>query len=80
MDKTVRYHVLPDKSGQGIIVLDTHTGKIQYPTCWQDLWAYYHYLVGRNHFDEAQLLLADSMAGNKPITRMILMQNNDHCG
>ena len=80
MDKIVRYHVLPDQSGQGVIILDAHTGRIQYPICWQDLTAYYHYLVGRGHIDEAQQLLADSMAGNKPITRMIQTQINDQYG
>jgi hypothetical protein len=65
-----RYHILPD-SRAGAMVLDTETGAVQYPTCWQDLSAFYHYLVGRGRVDESQTLLAEAMAGNMPITRML---------
>ena len=71
MNRNIRYHVLPNKTGDGVLILDTHTGSVQFPICWQDLNAYYHYLVDTGHIDEAQQLLAESMAGNKPITRMI---------
>jgi hypothetical protein len=72
MDMNFRYHVIPGKTGEGILIFDAHTGNVQYPVCWQDLSAYYHYLLSRGHAEEAQQLLAESMAGNKPITRMIL--------
>ena len=66
-----RYHVLPSRESNKIFIIDTQTGSVQYPVCWQDLSAYYHYLVGKGHIVEAQQLLADSMAGKKPITKMI---------
>ena len=66
-----RYHVLPDKLGIGVVILDTRTGYIQHPACWQDISAYYHYLVGKGRLDEAQGLLEESMSGNKPITKMV---------
>ncbi len=64
-----RYHILPDH--QGAMVFDTETGTVQHPACWQDLVAFYHYLVGRGRVEESQALLADAMAGNMPITRML---------
>ncbi len=72
MDMRIRYHIIPNKTGAGIMIFDADTGHVQYPICWQDLCAYYHYLVDRGHTEEAQRLLAESMAGNKPITRMIV--------
>lgn len=66
-----RYHILPDRNAGGAMVFDAETGAIQYPTCWQDLSAFYHYLVGRGRVDEAQKLLAESMVGSKPITKMV---------
>ncbi|HQS73621.1 MAG: hypothetical protein B7Y56_03865 [Gallionellales bacterium 35-53-114] len=53
------------------MIFDVETGSVQYPVCWQDLLAYYNYLVGQGRIEESQKLLADSMAGNKPITRML---------
>lgn len=73
MDICTRYHILPSQTGEGIIILDIQTGNIQYPVCWQDLSAYYHYLSDKGHKDKAQQLLADSMEGKKPITKMIKM-------
>ncbi len=70
MSMNERYHILPDRSA-GAMVFDTETGAVQYPTCWQDLTAFYHYLVGRGRIDESQKLLAESMAGAKPITRLV---------
>lgn len=67
----VRYHVIPDKVGHGVMILDTETGNVQYPACWQDISAYYYYLVNLGRIDEAQNLLAESMAGHKPITSMV---------
>ncbi len=66
-----RYHILSDGRAGGAMVLDTETGAVQYPACWQDLSAFYHYLVGRGRVDESQTLLAEAMAGNMPITRML---------
>jgi hypothetical protein len=71
MSTSTRYHVIPDKGGNGVIIFDSETGAIQYPACWQDLAAYYYYLVERGRIEESQKLLADSMAGNKPITSMV---------
>ena len=78
MDMSVRYHILPNQTGEGIILLDFQTGKMQCPICWQDLSAYYNYLVYKGYKDEAQQLLADSMEGKKPITQMIQMQIRIH--
>ncbi len=71
MDMTVRFHMLTCDTGSHEMVFDAETGRVQHPACWLDLSAYYHYLLGRGRKDEAQALLADSMAGNKPITRMV---------
>lgn len=71
INMNVRYHVIPDKVGHGVAILDTETGSVQYPACWQDISAYYHYLVDLGRLDEAQNLLAESMAGHKPITSMV---------
>ncbi|MGC2457141.1 MAG: hypothetical protein WA435_04005 [Gallionellaceae bacterium] len=54
------------------MVYDSQTDVVQHPTCVQDLAAYYNYLVGRGRFEESQKLLAESMAGNKPITNMVV--------
>ena len=67
----IRYHVIPDKVCKGVTVFDSKTGTMQYPACWQDLAAYYYYLVGRGRVGESQLLLSEIMEGNKPITRML---------
>jgi hypothetical protein len=72
MNNNARYHVIPDRAGNGVLIFDSHTGAIQSPECWQDLAAYYHYLVGRGRIDESQKLLAECMAGNKPITNMLM--------
>ncbi len=66
-----RYHVLSDKSTGSGLIFDAETGAIQHPACWQDLAALYHYLVGRGRVAEAQKLLADCMAGAKPITNLL---------
>jgi hypothetical protein len=67
----IRYYVIPEKNGQGVMIFDSETGAIQYPVCWQDIAAYYYYLVARGRIDESQNLLAESMAGRKPITNMV---------
>jgi hypothetical protein len=72
MSKYGRYHVIPDGASKGVLVFDSQTGAIQRPECWQDLAAYYSYLVGRGQIYESQKLLAESMAGNKPITSMLM--------
>lgn len=71
MSMNERYHILPDCRAGGAMVYDAETGAVQYPACWQDLTALYHYLVGRGRIDESQKLLAESMAGAKPITAMV---------
>jgi hypothetical protein len=72
MNNNARYHVLPSKDGNSVLIFDSQTGAIQYPTCWQDLSAYYNYLLGRGRIEESQKLLAESMSGNKPITKMLV--------
>lgn len=67
-----RFHLLMDNEQGRVMIFDALTGIVQYPACWQDISAYYHYLVGRNRLDEAQALLAESMSGGKPMTRMVL--------
>lgn len=68
---TSRYHILQGACSDGAMVFDAKTGAVQRPACWQDLSAFYHYLVGRGRMDESQALLADAMAGQMPITRMV---------
>lgn len=72
MSNNARYHVIPDGAGNGVLIFDSQTGAIQRPECWQDLAAYYYYLVGRGRVNESQKLLSESMTGNKPITNMLL--------
>lgn len=66
----IRYYI-SDKINGEIFIFDSETGTFQYPACGQDLSAYYHYLVGRSRTGEAQDLLGESIAGNKPITNML---------
>lgn len=68
---SIRYHVIADEVGTGVMILDTETGAVQHPACWQDISAYYYYLVNLGRIDQAQNLLAESMAGHKPITSMV---------
>ncbi|MGC2166484.1 MAG: hypothetical protein WA632_10775 [Gallionella sp.] len=76
MSTSNRYHVLPGKDGSTVLIYDSHTGAIQYPACWQDLAAYYNYLLGRGRIEESQKLLADCMSGSKPITAMLNKLSN----
>ena len=71
MNMSVRYSLLSDKETNDVLILDAETGTIQHPICWQDLVAYYNYLVGTGRVDESQKLLSESLAGNKPITKML---------
>ncbi len=66
-----RYHILPDRGAGHTMIFDAETGAIEYPSCWQDLTAYYHYLLGRGRVAESQTLLEESMTGGKPITAMV---------
>ncbi len=76
-----RYHILTDKNAGSVMIFDAETGAIQHPACWQDLSALYHYLVDRGRIDESQKLLADSMAGAKPITSLVMcMSRPDAAG
>jgi hypothetical protein len=70
MDTKLRYY-LSNKVGGEVLIFDAETGQFQRPACWQDISAYYHYLEGRGRIGEAQQLLAESLAGNKPITKML---------
>lgn len=72
INMSIRYHVIPEKVGKGVSILDTETGLVQYPACWQDISSYYYYLVGLGRIAESQTLLAESMAGHKPITNMVV--------
>ncbi|HUW75784.1 MAG TPA: hypothetical protein VMV70_03815 [Gallionella sp.] len=78
MSKSLRYHVIPEDDGIHVKIFDSQTGAIQYPVCWQDLSAYYAYLVAKGRIEESQKLLADSMAGNKPITKMLVTPDYSH--
>jgi len=71
MKMNKRYNIIANKDCGGILIFDSETGAVQRPVCWQDLVAYYNYLVGLGRFEESQKLLAESMAGNKPITKML---------
>lgn len=71
MNMSMRYSLLSDAETNDVLILDAETGTIQHPVCWQDLVAYYNYLVGTGRVDESQKLLAESIAGNKPITKML---------
>lgn len=71
MENSNRYHIVLDNAHGHVMILDTQTGNYQYPSCWQDISAYYNYLVGRNRHEEAQELLAESMSGHKPMTAML---------
>jgi hypothetical protein len=76
MITNIRYHVIPDKGCKGVTIFDSKTGEMQYPPCWQDLAAYYHYLTGRGRLNESQILLSEIMAGNKPISKMLECVSN----
>lgn len=69
---SVRYHIIQDQVTHEVTIFDSETGAVQHPACWQDISAYYYYLVDRGRIDEAQNLLAESMAGHKPITSMVV--------
>ncbi len=72
MSNKLRYQVITDEMSNAVLFFDSQTGATQRPECWQDLAAYYYYLVGRGKIIESQKLLAESMAGNKPITNMLM--------
>lgn len=67
----IRYQMMMDAEMGKAMICDLETGTIQYPACWQDLFAYYHYLSGRNRMAEAHEILAECMRGGKPISRMV---------
>jgi hypothetical protein len=80
MSMDLRYHVIPDQVGQGVLIYDAETGSVQHPACWQDIAAYYFYLVDRGRMAESQNLLAESMAGHKPITNMVVTMSKSSSG
>lgn len=57
----VRYKIIPNGHSGGVMVFDSTTGAIQYPVCWQTLITEYNRLVGLNHIEESQQLLAECM-------------------
>jgi hypothetical protein len=71
MNSSLRYKIIPNIKYGDVIIFDAETGAIQHPVCWQDLLAYYNYLVGKGNIGEAQKLLAESIAGKKPISKML---------
>lgn len=71
MNIHARYKIIPNEQNGGGIIIDSETGTTQNPVCWQDLVAYYNYLVGLGRNDESQKLLAESISGNKPISKML---------
>jgi hypothetical protein len=71
MSINIRFHVISDGASNSVLVFDTQTGVVQRPECWQDLAAYYSYLVGKGQIAASQKLLAECMAGNKPIKEML---------
>lgn len=80
MSIDLRYHVIPDRAGHGVLIYDAETGVVQHPVCWQDIAAYYFYLVDRGRIAESQNLLAESMAGHKPITNMVIGMSRSSSG
>jgi hypothetical protein len=68
---SLRFSLLSDAETNDVLIFDAETGTIQHPICWQDLVAYYNYLMGLGRVDESQKLLAESIAGKKPITKML---------
>ncbi len=80
MSMKERYHILPDRGDRSVMVFDSETGAIQYPACWQDLSALYHYLVDRGRIVESQKLLADCMEGAKPITSLLARMSRPAAG
>lgn len=71
MNLIKRYHIILDENKDDVIIYDSQTGAVQHPVCWQDLVAYYNYLVGQGRINESQKLLAESITGQKPITKML---------
>ena len=53
-------------------LIDSKTGDIVRPECWDDMVVYYTYLLGSRHHAAAQHLLHDVFDGKKVITKMIM--------
>lgn len=59
-------------------LVNSETGDVIRPTCWDSLVPYHAYLVGRGHPGPAQSMLEKVFAGEKVITKMIeLAQKRD---
>jgi hypothetical protein len=71
VDGRNRYHLITCGNDNEVVILDSETGAIQHPRCWQDISAYYAYLMNSGKTAAAQTLLAESMSGSKPITRLV---------
>ena len=52
-------------------LIDSKTGEIIRPQCYQDLIAYHAYLLSKNRKSCAQSILKDIVAGEKVISKMI---------
>ncbi len=82
MNKPARYKIIPNGDCGGIMIFDSETGTIQYPICWEDIVACYNRLVRQGRIGESQELLAESMAGNSQITKLVkflaIPSNEDH--
>ncbi len=71
LEESRRFHVLHDEKEGCTVVYDAQTEELKKPSCWQDMNAYYHYLMHRQRHHEAQTMLAEFMAGGTPITRLV---------
>lgn len=58
-------------------LVDSLTGNIYRPECWETLSAYYAYLVEKGHSDYAQHILQKVIKGEKYISKMIEKTNLD---
>lgn len=53
------------------VLVDSETGEIIRPSCYDYLVQYHAYLRSRNHHSAAQAVLAEVFKGEKVITKMI---------
>lgn len=52
-------------------LVNSETGEIVRPTCWDDLIAYHLYLISRKHGQAAQSILQEVFRGERVISKMI---------
>lgn len=53
------------------MLIDSETGDVVRPSCWETLIPYHSYLCGRNHAAMAQNVLRQVFSGERFITKMI---------